>query len=201
MAYWHPKPGFPILGVFRLKGQPKRDDGIIIQVLQGQSIVWHDSRVQFSAYFPSLTHCSAVLEGVVRFYNGRGTAVMFVTMKPTRGRRDGQGHRRTVRLHHARRPAPVRIGAGPEPIKTPSVEGERTQTQPDTSRNRPAGAPLRPPVIDGIEELDFLESGLQCAFTPLAGDLKTTKMDKKHGSRQESHPLSDRPTIDWPCRT
>ena len=27
-------------------------------------------------------------------------------------------------------------------------------TQPDTSRNRPAGAPLRPPVIDGIEEHD-----------------------------------------------
>ena len=34
-----------------------------------------------------------------------------------------------------------------------------TPTQPDTSRNRPAGAPLRPPVIDGIEEIDFLESG------------------------------------------
>ena len=32
---------------------------------------------------------------------------------------------------------------------------------------------------------------LQCGFTPLAGDPKTTKMDKKHGSRQESHPLSD----------
>ena len=110
---------------FRLNGQPKRDDGIIIQVLQGQSIVWHDSRVQFSAYFPSLTHCSAVLEGVVRFYNGRGTAVMFVTMKPTRGRRDGHGHRRTVRLHHARRPSPTRIGAGPEPIKTPSVDSGR----------------------------------------------------------------------------
>ena len=55
---------------------------------------------------------------------------------------------------------------------------QRTPTQPDTSRNRPAGAPLKPPVIDGIEELDFLESGLQCAFTPLAGDLKTTKTDK-----------------------
>ena len=41
-----------------------------------------------------------------------------------------------------------------------------TPTQPDTSRNRPAGAPLRPLVIDGIEELDFLESGLQCGFTP-----------------------------------
>ena len=34
---------------------------------------------------------------------------------------------------------------------------------------------------------------LQCAFTPLAGDLKTTKTDKKHGSRRESHPLLDRP--------
>ena len=28
-----------------------------------------------------------------------------------------------------------------------------------------------------------------------------TKMDKKHGSRQETHPLLDRPEIDWPCRT
>ena len=42
---------------------------------------------------------------------------------------------------------------------------------------------------------------LQCAFTPLAGDPKTTKKDKKHGSRQESHPFWDRPAIDWPCRT
>ena len=107
------EPGFPILGVFRLIGQPRRYSGIIIQVLQGQAIVWHDSRVQFSAYFPSLTHCSAVLEGVGRFYSGRWTAVMFVTMKPTRGRRDGHGHRRTVCLHHARRPSTARIGAGP----------------------------------------------------------------------------------------
>ena len=49
---------------------------------------------------------------------------MFVTMKPTRGRRDGHGHRRTVRLHHARRPSPAPIRAGPEPIKTPSVDRE-----------------------------------------------------------------------------
>ena len=27
------------------------------------------------------------------------------------------------------------------------------------------------------------------------------KTDKKHGSRQESHPLSDRPAIDWTCST
>ena len=48
---------------------------------------------------------------------------MFVTMKPTRERRDGHGHQRTVRLHHARRSSPSRRGAGPEPIKALSVGG------------------------------------------------------------------------------
>ena len=38
-------------------------------------------------------------------------------------------------------------------------------------------------------------------FHPIGGGPKTTKMDKKHGSRRESHPLLDRPEIDWPCRT
>ena len=38
-------------------------------------------------------------------------------------------------------------------------------------------------------------------FHPTGGGPKTTKMDKKHGSRQETHPLLDRPEIDWPCRT
>ena len=38
-------------------------------------------------------------------------------------------------------------------------------------------------------------------FHPIGGGPKTTKMDKKHGSRQETHPLLDRPEIDWPCRT
>ena len=33
-------------------------------------------------------------------------------------------------------------------------------------------------------------------FHPIGGGLKTTKMDKKHGSRQETHPLSDRPDSD-----
>ena len=60
--------------------------------------------------------------------------------------------------------------AGRERLRgsSPPRSTERTPTPPDTSRNRPAGAPLRPPVIDGIEELDptgrieeldFLESG------------------------------------------
>ena len=43
---------------------------------------------------------------------------------------------------------------------------EGTPTQPDTSRNRPAGAPLRPPVIDGIEERNFLAS---MRFHPIGG--------------------------------
>ena len=56
----------------------------------------------------------------------------------------------------------------PKFLSDTRVDGKRTPTPPDTSRNRPAGAPLRPPVIDGIEEhdptgrieeLDFLESG------------------------------------------
>ena len=38
-------------------------------------------------------------------------------------------------------------------------------------------------------------------FHPIGGGPKTTKMDKKHGSRRETHPLLDRPEIDWPCRT
>ena len=38
-------------------------------------------------------------------------------------------------------------------------------------------------------------------FHPIGGGPKTTKMDQKHGSRQGTHPLLDRPAIDWPCRT
>ena len=38
-------------------------------------------------------------------------------------------------------------------------------------------------------------------FHPIGGGPKTTKMDKNHGSRQESYPLLDRLEIDWPCRT
>ena len=42
---------------------------------------------------------------------------------------------------------------------------------------------------------------LQCASTPMAGSPETMKTDKKHDSRRESHPLLDRPEIEWPCRT
>ena len=42
---------------------------------------------------------------------------------------------------------------------------------------------------------------LQCAFTPLAGGPRTMKTDKKGALRLQTHLLSDRPAIDWPCRT
>ena len=42
---------------------------------------------------------------------------------------------------------------------------------------------------------------VQCAFTPLAGDTRTMKTDKKGALRLQTHLLSDRPAIDWPCRT
>ena len=45
-------------------------------------------------------------------------------------------------------------GAGDAPYPATGSTPAPNATQPDTSRNRPAGAPLRPPVIDVIEELD-----------------------------------------------
>ena len=42
---------------------------------------------------------------------------------------------------------------------------------------------------------------LQCGFTPLAGDPKTMKTDNRCALRLQTHLLSDRPAIDWPCRT
>ena len=92
----------------------------------------------------------------------------------------------------------LELGANTYRVLVLPTSTERTPTPPDTSRNRPAGAPLRPPVIDGIEERNFLAS---MRFHPIGGGPKTTKTDKKHSSRQESHPLLDRPAIERPCRT
>ena len=42
---------------------------------------------------------------------------------------------------------------------------------------------------------------LQCAFTPLAGARRRQRRTRSMVHRRESHPLSDRPEIAWPCRT
>ena len=67
-----------------------------------------------------------------------------------------------------------------------------------------AGAKLREgttTILPGGGERSRESTCLQCTFTPLAGDTMTMKTDKMHGSRQESHPLLDRPEIEWLCRT
>ena len=38
-------------------------------------------------------------------------------------------------------------------------------------------------------------------FTPLAGNSRTMKTDKKGALRLQTHLLLDRPEIEWPCRT
>ena len=38
-------------------------------------------------------------------------------------------------------------------------------------------------------------------FHPIGGGPKTKKTDKKGALRLQSHPLLDRPAIEWPCRT
>ena len=67
-----------------------------------------------------------------------------------------------------------------------------------TDPRRPAGQVVGH-RLDGPER--SRESAcLPCAFTPLAGSLKTTKTDKKGALRLQTHLLLDRPAIDWPCR-
>ena len=66
-----------------------------------------------------------------------------------------------------------------------------------------AGAKLREGITTILPRGRALQGvGLSSMrFHPIGGGPKTTKMDKKHGSRQETHLLLDRPAIDWPCRT
>ena len=98
-------------------------------------------------------------------------------------------------VRHSRRLIPVVRGVASSMV----VSGSAGSYQPVI-----AGAKLREGITTILprgRERSRESACLQCAFTPLAGDLAMTKTDKKHGSRQESHPLSDRPEIDWPCRT
>ena len=66
-----------------------------------------------------------------------------------------------------------------------------------------AGAKLREGITTILPRGRALQGvGLSSMrFHHTGGGPKTTKTDKKHGSRRESHPLLDRPEIDWPCRT
>ena len=61
-----------------------------------------------------------------------------------------------------------------------------------------AGAKLREgttTILPRGRERSRESACLQCAFTPLAGDLKTTKTDKKGALRLQTHLFTDIPHI------
>ena len=78
---------------------------------------------------------------------------------------------------------------------------ERLDIEDDRVREWRTGTIPTGGEVSHIMRLALSVPGRFNALSPHWRGPKTTKMDKKHGSRQESHPLLDRPEIDWPCRT
>ena len=129
-------------------------------------------------------------------------------------RRAGEGLRAPVAMVVS--PRPERAGQAdqdgrPSGAALPVVDlsvirgvGSSTVVRGSVGSYRPviAGAKLREGTTTILPRGRALQGvGLSSMrFHPIGGGPKTTKMDKKHGSRQESHPLLDRPEIDWPCR-
>ena len=145
-------------------------------------VEWHRGEL-FPRVGFIVTNMTAGPEGVVRFYNGRGTA----------GQADQDG-----------RPS----GAALPVVDLSVVRGAGSSTVVPGSAGsyRPviAGAKLREgttTILPRGGERSRESPCLQCGFTPLAGDTRTMKTDKKGALRLQTHLLLDRPAIDWPCRT
>ena len=204
-------------------------------------VEWHRGEL-FPRVGFIVTNMTAGPEGVVRFYNGRGTAEQWIK----EGKYALNWTRLSCHRFVANPGASVSVRPGVQPWELPSpvvsaqggqalVAAERAgQADQDGS---PCGA-ARPvvdlsvvrgvgsstvvrgsagsyrPVIAGAKLREgtttILPRGgersrespcLQCAFTPLAGDTRTMKTDKKGALRLQAHLLLDRPAIDWPCRT
>ena len=181
-------------------------------------------------------------EGVVRFYNGRGTAEQWIkegkyALNWTRL----SCHRfvaNRVRLslfvlaynlgnflrrlclpkavkHWSLRSVQVKLikMGGPSGAALPAIDlsavrgvGSSTVIPGSVGSYRPviAGAKLREGTTTVLPRGGERSKGsacLQCAFTPLAGDTRTMKTDKKGALRLQTHLLLDSPAIDWPCRT
>ena len=183
-----------------------------------------------------VTNMTAGPEGVVRFYNGRGTAEQWIkegkyALNWTRL----SCHRfvaNRVRLsvfvlaynlgnflrrlclpkavkHWSLRSVQVKlIKMGGRLVRhSPVVDlsvirgvGSSTAVRGSVGSYRPvvAGAKLREGTTTILPRGRALQGvGLSSMRVhPIGRGPKTTKTDKKHGSRQESHPLSDRPAID-----
>ena len=203
-------------------------------------VEWHQGEL-FPRVGFIVTNMTAGPEGVVRFYNGRGTAEQWIKEGEVRAELDSA----VVPSVRGQPGASVSVYSGVQPWKLPSpavsaqggqalVAAERagqadqdgrpsgaartavdlsvvrgvgssTVVQGSVGSYRPviAGAKLREGTTTILPRGRALQGvGLSSMrFHPIGGGPKTTKMDKKHGSRQETHPLLDRPEIDWPCRT
>ena len=202
-------------------------------------VEWHRGEL-FPRVGFIVTNMTAGPEGVVRFYNGRGTAEQWIkegkyALNWTRL----SCHRfvaNRVRLslfilaynlgnflrrlclpkavkHWSLRSVQVKlIKMGGRLVRHSrrlifqlSEVGSSTVVRGSVGSYRPiiAGAKLR----EGTTTILLRGRALQgvglssMRFHPIGGGPKTMKTDKKHGSRRESHPLSDRPEFDWPCRT
>ena len=204
-------------------------------------VEWHRGEL-FPRVGFIVTNMTAGPEGVVRFYNGRGTAEQWIkegkyALNWTRL----SCHRfvaNRVRLslfvlaynlgnflrrlclpkavkHWSLRSVQVKlikIGR-PSGAALPAIDlsvvrdvGSSTVVPGSVGSYRPviAGAKLREgttTILPRGGERSRESACLQCGFTPLAGDTRTTKTDKKGALRLQTHLLLDRPAIEWPCRT
>ena len=203
-------------------------------------VEWHRGEL-FPRVGFIVTNMPAVPEGVVRFYNGRGTAEQWIkegkyALNWTRlschrfvanrvrlslfvlaynlgnflrrlclpkAVKHWSLRRRAGQADQDGRPS----GAARAAIDLSVVRGVGSSTvvRGSVGSYRPviAGAKLREGITTILPRGRALQGvGLSSMrFHHTGGGPKTTKTDKKHGSRRESHPLLDRPEFDWPCRT
>ena len=204
-------------------------------------VEWHRGEL-FPRVGFIVTSMTAGPEGVVRFYNGRGTAEQWIkegkyALNWTRL----SCHRfvaNRVRLslfvlaynlgnflrrlclpkavkHWSLRSVQVKLikMGRPSGAALPAIDlsvvrgvGSSTVVRGSVGSYRPviAGAKLREgttTILPRGGERSRESPCLQCGFTPLAGDTRTMKTDKKGALRLQTHLLLDRPAIDWPCRT
>ena len=197
-------------------------------------VEWHRGEL-FPRVGFIVTNMTAGPEGVVRFYNGRGTAEQWIkegkyalnwtrlschrswptgcvclcsswrttlgTSSPVMPAQGGQALVAAERAGQADqdgRPSGAALPVGDLSV----IRGVGSSTVVPGSvgsyRSVIAGAKLREGTTTILPRGRALQGvGLSSMrFHPIGGGPKTTKMDKNHGSRQESHPLLDRPEID-----
>ena len=148
---------------------------------------WHQGEL-FPRVGFIVTNMTAGPEGVVRFYNGRGTAEQWI--------KEGKYALNWTRLSCHRFVANRQLTE----VSVPQLLFQECWI---------VSAGYRQYQVDGGVQPRSCQEGarsrespcLQCGFTPLAEDTKTMKTDKKGGLRLQTHYLLDRQAIDMFRRT